>query len=159
MKQQEAFDLLNAQLNDIPKAQIRSLSLAVLPRLMDVLDSNQATCSHCKKYSTEGEVFVKDIAPLFQQDTLTTKKFEQWVDESQKHLKNAHQQQVRGRITSLYTAIGMALGVLIAWLCSLLFPNQGTFTFIGLGWAIGMLAGYFSGKLKENKLKQTNKLY
>ncbi|WP_439184191.1 hypothetical protein [Carboxylicivirga taeanensis] len=159
MNQQEAFDLLNEQLQDIPKVQIRSMSLAVLPRLMNTLDRNHDTCTHCKKFSAEGEIFVRDIRPLFEQNISTIKKFEQWVDEAQKHLTNAHQQQVKGRITSTYTAVGMGLGIAIAAAYSLLAAHTITITSISLGWAIGMLTGFIAGKIKENKLNQNKKLY
>ncbi|MCU4154597.1 hypothetical protein J1N10_01330 [Carboxylicivirga sp. A043] len=159
MKHQEAFDLLNEQLNDIPKAQIRSLSLAVLPRLMNALDENSEACPDCKKLGNEGEHFVRNIRPLFQQDTNATKQFEQWVEEAQKHLKIKHQQHVKGRLTSTYTTIGMAIGTLIAFGYIYLSNNEHMLGGISIGWAIGMLAGYIFGKVQERKLSQQNKLY
>ncbi|MBR8535696.1 hypothetical protein KDU71_09015 [Carboxylicivirga sediminis] len=159
MKQQEAFDILNAQLKDIPKVQIRSLSLAVLPRLINVLDTHMDKCPHCRKFNIEGEAFINNIAPLFKDDISSRKQFEQWVDESQKHLKIEHKLQVSGRITSAYTAIGMALGAIIAFGVSLLLENANTLANVSIGWALGMLTGYMTGKITENKLKQDNKLY
>ncbi|MCG8581319.1 MAG: hypothetical protein MI866_15460 [Bacteroidales bacterium] len=159
MKQEEAFTILNSQLKDIPKVEIRSLSLAVLPRLMNVLDNNMTTCTHCKKFSNEGEVFVRNIRPLFQQDIATGKRFEQWVEETQKHLKSTHHQHVKGRITSSYTTIGMVIGVSIGLLISLATDKELMIANASIGWALGMLAGYIGGKLKEGKLNKSNKLY
>ncbi|WP_430813482.1 hypothetical protein [Carboxylicivirga sp. RSCT41] len=159
MKQEEAFDLLNDQLKDIPKAEIRSLSLAVLPRLMNVLDNNMAKCTHCKKFSNEGEAFVANIRPLFKQDIATIKRFDQWAEETQKHLKHTHQQHVKGRITSSFTTIGMLCGVSLGLLASLVNGTEMMIANASIGWAFGMLIGYSGGKLKENKLKLKNKLY
>ncbi len=159
MKHKEAFDLLNEQLEDIPKAQIRSLSLAVLPRLINALDEQSAACPHCKKLGNDGEHFVRNIRPLFEQDIKASKQFEQWIEEAQKHLKVEHQQHVKGRITSTYTTIGMALGTLIAFGYLYLSSNEQMMGGISIGWAAGMLAGYIAGKVQERKLSQHNKLY
>lgn len=159
MKQQEAFDLLNVQLKDISKVQIRSMSLAVLPRLMNVLDKNQETCTHCQKFSHEGEAFVRNIRPLFEQDLLTGKRFEQWIDESQKHLRTTHAQTVKGKTTSLFATIGMSAGILSGLIFTLLMPETSALANISLGWTIGMLTGYTAGKLKEKSLARDNKLY
>lgn len=159
MKHQEAFDLLNEQLINIPKMQIRSMSLEVLPRLIDRIDSNQNQCSACKDLNITGEAFIHDIKPIFNQDKETIKKFENWVDESQKHLKKEHQQTPKGRLTSTYTTIGMAIGTVIAYLIIKITGQEGILSSISIGWAIGMLAGYIIGKVKEKKLTRNNKLY
>jgi hypothetical protein len=159
MKYQEAFDLLNNQLKDIPKAQIRSLSLAVLPRLMDALHNNSERCPSCLKLGHQGEAFVKNIRPLFEQNVKINKSFEQWVDESQKHLRIEHQQRIKGRITSTYITIGMAIGTLIAFGYIYLLNKEELLGGISIGWACGMIIGYIAGKLKEQKLSKLNKLY
>ncbi len=159
MKQQEAFDLLNDQLQDIPKVQIRSMSLAVLPRLMNVLDKNHKSCPDCNRISHEGEVFVRNIRPVFEQDIPTIKKFERWVNTSQAHLKNRHGQVAKGKTTALYTAVGVAIGILLTLVFIWMKPEVNTLAHISLGWVIGMLGGYVSGKLKETSLAQKEKLY
>ncbi len=159
MKQDEAFDLLNAQLKDIPKAQIRSMSLAVLPRLINALESHQDTCPNCSKLNKDGEAFIRNIRPLFEQNIPEIKKFEQWVETSQKHLKQDHQQHVKGRVASTYTTIGMATGTLSAFLYLQFVPEISTFGSISLGWTIGTVVGYVVGKIKEQILSKKDKLY
>ena len=159
MKHQEAFDLLNEQLKDIPKSQIRIMSLSVLPRLMDILDHKQETCPYCRNHSHQGESFVKDIRPLFEQNIQKTKSFEHWVDEAQKHLKTEHKLHVKGRIASTYTTIGMAIGAFIGFILAYFFDLNTVIGTISIGWAIGMILGYSSGKLRERKLHKNNHLY
>ncbi|WP_430810239.1 MULTISPECIES: hypothetical protein [unclassified Carboxylicivirga] len=159
MKQEEAFDQLNAQLKDIPKVEIRTLSLAVLPRLMGVLDSHSHQCSHCRKYSNDGAAFVSNIRPLFQQDANINKRFEQWVEETQKHLKATHKQHVKGRTTATYTTLGMISGSCLGALISLMIASGHLMAGVSIGWAIGVLIGYIGGKLKEQKLNQKQLLY
>jgi len=159
MNQKETFDTLNAQLKDIPKVQIRLMSLSVLPRLMGALDNNHKQCPDCKKYCSEGEHFVNDIRPLFNQDIKVQKSFEKWVEKSQKHLKNMHQQHVKGRLTSTYTTIGMIFGCLLAFLYLQITKTDNYIGGLSLGWAIGMVIGYFTGKVKESRLNKINKLY
>lgn len=159
MNQQETFDTLNKQLKDIPKVQIRLMSLAVLPRLMGALDHNQDHCSDCKKHSTEGSLFVNNIRPLFNQERNVQKNFEKWVDNAQKHLKDKHQQHVKGRLTAIFTTICMIAGCLIAILYLNITNTTNYISSISLGWGIGMITGYFIGKIKENRLNKNNKLY
>jgi len=159
MNQQETFDTLNEQLKDIPKVQIRLMSLSVLPRLMGALDANQQHCPDCKRYNKEGGQFVNDIKPLFNQDLKVQKSFEKWVDNAQKHLKTKHQQRVKGRLTSTYATIGMLTGCLIAFLYMKVTGSTNYIGNISLGWAIGMTVGYFTGKLIESRLSKNNKLY
>ncbi len=159
MEHKECYDLLNEQLKDIPKMEIRSLSLAVMPRLMDVLHKNQSACNHCKHFTKEGEIFTKDISPLFGADVKAKRNFENWVSESQKHLTTVHQQRVKGRLTSTYAAIGMLAGTAITTSYSWLSDGDNLIGMAGLGWAVGVLAGYITGKIKENNLSKNNKLY
>ena len=159
MNQQETFDILNAQLKDIPKAQIRLMSLSVLPRLMGVLDSNRNHCSDCNQYSHEGSCFVNDIRPLFNQDRNVQKNFEKWVGNAQSHLKNQHQQGVKGRLTAVYTSIGMALGCITALVFLQITNSDNYLGGISLAWTVGMLIGYSTGKIKERRLNKNNKLY
>ncbi|MBK3518377.1 hypothetical protein [Carboxylicivirga marina] len=159
MKQQEAFDILNSQLSDVSKSQIRSMSLEVLPRLINTLHENSNNCPSCKKHEQQGDNYVNDIRPLFEQDIRFIKEFERWVDSSKKHLKATHKQHPRGQISSTYTTIGMAIGTFIAFLISYFINNNNILGGLSIGWAIGMLFGYSIGKLKEKKLGQLNKLY
>ncbi|MCT4589022.1 MAG: hypothetical protein N4A71_14465 [Carboxylicivirga sp.] len=159
MKQEEAFNILNEQIKDIPKAQIRSVSLAVLPRLMQVLDDHLDKCPHCQKFSQEGENYVNDIRPIFGEDVKANKQFEQWAHESQKHLKIEHEQYVKGRTTSVYITIGMAIGTLVAFIYSYFLAENNIAGSISIGWAIGLVVGYMAGKLKENKLRKNKQLY
>lgn len=159
MKHEEAFDLLNEQIKDIPKAQIRTVSLAVLPRLMNALDQQQESCPQCLKHSRQGEDFVNNIRPLFEQNIKMSKSFEQWADEAQKHLKVRHQQHVKGRVTSTYTTIGMAIGTFIAFIYSYFIVENSIAGTISIGWAVGLIFGYISGKLKENTLRKNQQLY
>lgn len=159
MKYQEAFDLLNEQLKDIPKAQIRSMSLSVLPRLMDVLDHNHTKCPYCQKMSKDGSRYVHNIRPLFEQDMSINKHFEQWVESSQKHLKTEHNQYVKGRITSAYATYGMTIGTLIAFAYIYITGGETSIGGISIGWTCGMLIGYLSGKIKEQRLAKNNQLY
>ena len=159
MNQKDTFDTLNEQLKDIPKAQIRLMSLAVLPRLMGALDNNKSHCVDCKRYSNSGEEFIKNIRPLFSQDRQAQQNFENWVTEAQKHLKTRHQQQVKGRITSTYATIGMLAGCALALFYLLLTNGSNYIGGISLGWALGMISGYIVGKTKENKLSRNHKVY
>ncbi|MCU4176371.1 hypothetical protein [Carboxylicivirga sp. N1Y90] len=159
MEHNECFSLLNEQLKDISKVEIRSLSLAVLPRLMNVLHINQNHCNECKRFTKEGEVFVHDISPLFGNDVRAKRSFENWVTTSQQHLTNVHQQQTKGKLSASYAAIGMFLGIIIASAYTWLSGGENYIGMAGLGWAAGTIAGYITGKLTENKLSKNNKLY
>nr|WP_321453327.1 hypothetical protein [uncultured Carboxylicivirga sp.] len=158
MDRRTTFDTLNQQLEKIPKAQIRSLSLAVLPRLMGALHNKVDECPHCKKLNNQGEVFVNDIQQLFN-DHKALAPFENWVEESQKHLKKDHQLHVRGRISATYSTIGMLTGIFVPALYVWLSAETNYIGYISLGWLIGIFAGYISGKIVENRLHKDKKLY
>nr|WP_321405479.1 hypothetical protein [uncultured Carboxylicivirga sp.] len=158
MDRKTTFETLNEQLEKIPKAQIRSLSLAVLPRLMGAIHNQIDTCHHCKKYNDEGEVFVHNIQQLFN-DPKALGPFEDWVEQSQKHLKSEHRLHVRGRISATYATIGMLAGIIIGASYAWLSIESNYLAFISLGWLLGMLGGYIAGKIVENRLNKNNKLY
>lgn len=159
MNRQETFERLNQQLKDIPKSQIRSISLSVLPRLMGALYKSKGQCIECERFSKKGDVFVNDIKPLFAGDKEYIKDFEYWVEESQIHLKKDHGQQVRGRITSVYTTIGIITGTIFATAYCYFTKQTGYIGCVVLGWTIGMVAGYLGGKITERYLVKNNKLY
>lgn len=159
MDQQTTYDFLNEQLKDIPKAQIRSLSLSVLPRLMGAIHKQKEECPHCQKYNQQGETYINDIKQLFVDDIKTMREFENWVEHSQQHLKSEHQLQVRGRLTASYTIIGIIIGVVLFTVYTWLSSDENYTGFITLGLVAGMLGGYITGKIAENGLQKNNKLY
>lgn len=159
MEHDECFSLLNEQLIDVSKVEIRSLSLAVLPRLMNVLHNNQEDCNECTRFTKEGEAFVNDISPLFGNDVRAKRNFENWVSTAQQHLTNVHQQQTKGKLSALYATIGMFLGIIIASAYTWLSDGENYIGMAGLGWVVGTLGGYVTGKLTEDRLSKNNKLY
>lgn len=159
MDQQSTYHILNEKLKDIPKAQIRSLSLSVLPRLMGALHKHKNSCPDCMKFQQEGVLFVNNVKQLFADDVKTMRQFESWVNQSQKHLKADHQLQVKGRLTATFTTIGMFLGIILPAIYVVISKGSNYIGYISLGWVIGMLAGYTAGKIKENGLQKHHKLY
>lgn len=159
MTYQETFDKLNEQLKDVPKSQVRSLSLEVLPRLMAILHAHKSTCHHCQLLSNEGEGFVNHIAPLFGDNPNELKKFEDWVERAQKHLSEAHQLKVKGRTVAAYAAVGALLGIVWGIIHGYITEVPEYIGIVSSTSVIGMLVGYVLGKMKEKALKRDHRLY
>ncbi|MBS2097940.1 hypothetical protein [Carboxylicivirga linearis] len=152
------YNKLNDQLEKIPKAQIRSLSLAVLPRLMGAIDNQKEKCHHCEKFNDEGEKYVNNIQDLFN-DPRALKPFENWVEQSQQHLKQEHHLHVKGRIGATYSTVGMLAGILLPAMYVWLSSETNYMGFVSVGWLIGLTTGYVAGKIVERRLSKENKLY
>ncbi len=159
MDQKSTYNILNEKLKGIPRAQIRSISLAVLPRLMGAIHQNKENCPDCKKFNQQGEYFVDNIKDLFTDNVATVRQFENWVELSQNHLKLDHQLRVKGKLTATYTAIAMVAGIFIAALYVWFSGGDNYIGYISLGWLAGMLGGYLAGKLHEARLNKHHKLY
>jgi len=159
MEAKEVIQILNAKLEKVPKAEVRSMGLEVLPRLIDVLHHQKDTCPDCRMLHDEGVSHIEDIIALFGQDLAIQKKFENWVSKTQSHLKHQHGMVAKGRTAAAYIFTGIAVGVIIGALVMYLTENENVLRGAILGWVVGMLIGWSIGKIKENKLQKKHHLY
>lgn len=159
MEAKEVIQLLNTKLENVPKAQVRSMGLEVLPRLIDVLHQRRPACSDCKKLHDEGIRHIDQIGALFGDDLAVQKKFESWVDRSQRHLKEYHGMVAKGRTSSVYVVSGIVGGMVIGALSMYMISAENSIGGAVLGFVCGMLIGWIVGKMKESKLRKEQKLY
>lgn len=159
MEAKEVIQILNAKLEKVPKAEVRSMGLEVLPRLIDVLHHQKETCPDCRKFHDDGVNHIEDIIALFGQDLLIQKKFENWVSQTQSHLKGQHRMVAKGRTAAAYVFAGISVGVVIGVLVMYLTENENILGGAILGWVCGMLIGWSIGKVKESQLQKKHHLY
>jgi len=159
MEAKEVIQILNAKLEKVPKAEVRSMGLEVLPRLIDVLHHQKETCPDCRKLHDNGIKHIEDITTLFGPDLSVQKRFENWVVETQSHLKQQHGMVAKGRTAAAYIFTGIGIGVVIGALVMYLMDNENILGGAILGWVCGMLIGWSIGKMKESKLQKKHFLY
>jgi len=159
MEAKEVIQILNAKLEEVPKAEVRSMGLEVLPRLIDVLHHQKEVCPECRKLHDDGVKHIENILALFGQDLAIQKTFENWVSETQSHLKNQHGMVAKGRTAAAYIFFGISVGVVTGIVIMYLTENENILGGAVLGWVCGMLIGWSVGKIKESKLQKKHHLY
>jgi len=159
MEAKEVIQILNTKLEKVPKAEVRSMGLEVLPRLIDVLHHHKKTCPDCRQLHDDGIHHMEDIISLFGTDLSVQKKFENWVSETQSHLKHQHGMVAKGRTAAAYIFAGVVFGVVFGVAVMYLTKNENLFGGAILGWVCGMLIGWSVGKIKESKLQKRHHLY
>jgi hypothetical protein len=159
MTKQEAIDKMNEQLEHIPKAEIRLLNLAVLPRLTGALNDKSDSCRECAELHDTCVEFVNDIVQVLRGTQQQREEFESFVSNAFMHLQHDHDTLPKGRLLSVSVLTGMLLGTGFALLLNYFFMGRDIIGYGVLGWVIGVVAGYGAGKLRENKLKKDNRLF
>ncbi len=159
MEAKEVIQILNAKLEKVPKAEVRSLGLEVLPRLIGVLHRQAGSCPDCRNFHDHGVMHVEEIVSLFGPEVSDRKKFEVWVEGAQQHLKHHHGMVAKGRTGAVYILAGIGFGLVTGSLVTYLTGGTNILSGAILGWVCGMLIGWIVGKIKENKLRQEDLLY
>ena len=158
MKKEEITEKLNKQLAGISKAEIRAANLEVYPRLVAALYERSASCSTCKELYDKSLVYADDIVPVLRGPKEKGKEFEQFVNEALMHLHQKHKTLPKGKILSVSVLVGMLLGLSIAVIAGY-FINENIMQYGALGWLIGTLAGWITGKIRERNLKEKNRIF
>ena len=159
MEKNEIFDHLNAQLEGTSRFSIRELGLEVLPRLMPRLEMLGHTCVVCEEARQKGLLYVYDIKVLVQPDMTVKKQFELWADSTQKHLKSVHHVYAKGEILARHLLVGVVCGLFLGLLVPFFMGDKNYIGFVLLGWFLGALLGWVSGKIVEMKVSTTMRLY
>ena len=150
---------LEVKVEKIPRVQAVISNFEVLPRLGKLLADKADTCSDCLMYWQKLQDSTQHIDQFFEGGNRYSIEFENLVELIMQHLKVRHRIRPKGYLLSLYTLIGIGIGlitgVFVAWLF-LAGEFKGS---VILGWLIGMILGWFAGIRKENKMRKAGQIF
>ena len=160
MSKPDIAEKLNGQLEKmkVSRAEIRALRLEVYPRLIDALEQRSGSCSTCKELYKQSEKFTDDIVPVVKGTADVRKKFEEFVNSALGHLHDDHGALPKGKLLSVSVLVGMLTGLSIAVITGYIMDDD-VMRFGALGWMIGVIAGWVTGKVRESNLKKEGKLF
>ncbi len=160
MTYKEWMDLMEEKANKISKIKASSASLEVLPRLGKILSDKSGECPECKMYWKQLQDKTEFLDLFFHDGNTFRVEFEKVVNDSMSHLKQQHNIRPKGLILSIYSMVGMVVGVLFGFLLtytSLLDVSmKGS---VIMGWITGLMIGWFFGKRKERKMGKAGNVF
>ncbi len=158
MKSSEISEKLNEQLKGVPRAEIRAANLEVYPRMVEALYNRSSSCDRCRELYDESSKFTDDIASVIKGTPEQRKEFEEFVRVAYMHLHEVHKTLPKGKILSVSVLVGMLLGLSFAVIIGY-FMDQDLLRYGALGWILGVIAGWITGKIRENNLRKKNRQF
>ncbi len=143
----------------LPRVQAAISNFQVLPRLGKLLSVKSKDCPDCRLYWKRLQESTLHLEEFFKDGNSYSVNFEDLVDEIMRHLKFNHQIRPKGYLLSIYTVVGMVVGLVLSATLTFLINQQAMKAGLILGWLIGMLVGWFIGKYKEDKLRKNHQLF
>ncbi len=161
---QEQINQWHEKINDVlsksSRVDVRLLGIDLLPRIMAVLEDKAKNCSQCNTNFNHLVNLIPELPDIIlPQNKTQLNHFIETIQTINTHLKQSHQITPKGQLFSIISAIGMGVGVILGAITSyLLFPEKMLF-FIIMGWTLGLLLGYITGKFIENHKMKNKQLY
>ncbi|MGQ1788209.1 MULTISPECIES: hypothetical protein [unclassified Saccharicrinis] len=153
------MDTLEEKATRIPKIQGVFSNFEVLPRLGKLLSVKSVKCPECKIYWQKLQESTEHLDEFFNDGNRYSIDFDNLVEEILHHLKSQHSIRPRGLVLSVYTVVGMAIGLGVGGAWGLLFRPDSLKGGIILGWLLGVMIGWFAGKYKEGKMRKSNQIF
>ncbi len=150
---------LEVKVEKIPRVQAVISNFEVLPRLGKLLADKASTCSDCLMYWQKLQDATQNIDQFFEGGNRYSIEFENVVELIMQHLKVRHHVRPKGYLLSLYTLIGMGVGLLVGVFVAWIFLGGEFKGSVILGWLLGMMLGWFAGVRKENKMRKADQIF
>jgi hypothetical protein len=150
---------LEKKAEKLPRMQARFSNFEVLPRLGKMLETKAADCSECRAYWQNLQKSTEKLDEFFDDGNTYSREFEDLVSEINIHLRSFHHTRPKGYMLSVYVLVGMLVGVSVAALVSFFFYRESVKGIVILGWLLGVMVGWFLGKVKETKMRKSNQLF
>ena len=156
---QDWMDYLEDKASKISKIQAVISNFEVLPRLGKLLEAKASDCPECHLYWKKLQESTEHLDEFFKDGNRYSINFDNLVEEILNHLKLQHSIRPKGYVLSIYTILGMGLGLLVGAVMGLLFLSVPLKGGVVLGWLIGVMIGWFTGKYKEEKMRKANLIF
>ncbi|GAF03974.1 hypothetical protein [Saccharicrinis fermentans] len=153
------LDALEEKATRIPKVQGVFSNFEVLPRMGKLLSEKAKECPECKMYWKKLQEATEHLDEFFNDGNSYSADFDELVGEVLRHLKATHAIRPKGLVLSIYTVVGMALGLGVGGAWVLLFHLESFKGGVVLGWLVGVMIGWFAGKFKEERMRKENQIF
>lgn len=147
---------LKIQINKVERLKVGYINVRLLNNLAKKIDLLSPQCSTCKAYKKEFELILPDVVTRIEEPEFRNS-YESTLVEVSEHLKKKHGFSKEGYYKSLYTFIGIVIGLVVAFLSSYFVVDRDVYTFFFYGGLIGVAIGYFVGLAKDKKIKAAGK--
>ena len=151
--------LLEERFQGAPREAARFYGLEILPRLLHRLDSESPNCRVCAGQLKQIDEITESVAQRMRDKEARLDDFQKLLQQSGKHLEQAHQTVPSGLWLSRFTVGGLAAGALLSGLYAWLVQHHDMGGLLLLGTVMGLAAGYAAGKFKEARLRKQKKSF
>ena len=127
-------------------------------KLAKRIDSFSVTCATCKHLKTSIEEISENLNDYLKGDIVSRKKYERKLDEMNKHIRSIHKIYPKQFNLSLFSFIGLAVGLLAGWFIAYLVDKEYAKHGLILGFMFGIIVGRIIGKIRDNKLKKEGRV-
>lgn len=152
-------ETLSNRLEGTPREAARFYNLEIMPRMMHVLSQHKDECSECAHLFNTMDNMTQQLPEWLKEENPELKNFQTSRQQILHHLHSSHQIVAKGLWLSRIVALGLAAGILLAWLSNMIFTQTELKGLLISGATAGSMIGWVIGKLIENRLKKQNKIF
>ncbi len=144
---------INVQIEGVKRLEVGYINMRLLNNTAKKIDEFAHNCTVCKQYKSDYNELLPELVKRIEESNFRNK-YEQKLVEVSKHLKKSHSIMPKKYYASLYTFIGILIGLAVSYgITYSFYPNliliallYGTFT--------GLIIGRIIGLLKDKKLSK-----
>ncbi len=148
---------INSEKEKLHRRDQRYFQVDQIIRIAERLNNNEDDCIECRKHKIVMEDISLNLANYITTSPAKKREFEKKTDAIKNHLKLAHNIFPVYYYVGYFSFVGLASGIIIGLLLGFAFPNyfyQSLVFFL----SIGLIAGYYSGNSKDNKVRRDKRL-
>lgn len=147
---------IKTQIEGIKRLDAGFINVRLLNNSAKKLDEFSGVCSNCKQLKKDYEAILPEVVKRVEEPEFRDN-YEKKLIEVSKHLEKQHGIMPKKYYASLYTLIGIGVGLASGYLLTYLIREDLVYTGLFYGGIGGVLFGYFLGFKKDKKLSALGK--
>jgi len=152
--EEKVFNLLkNEKTRDI-----RFFRIEEMLRMAERADKYSLTCKECLSFKNRLENGYESLKKAVQYPGKERKELDKLETQMSSHMKKVHGFYPPLYFLYLYSAIGILIFMVIAFIIYLIFPSLSLLNIMAVAFAAGVIIGQIKGHKKDNKIKREGKI-
>ncbi len=144
---------VSLRLREMKEMQVRHLNIKLFNQTAKKIDIYAENCPKCKAYQQDYNQILNTFDDLLKDDTLK-KSYEAKLIETTHHLKKEHRVRPSNYYISLYSLLGIGIGLLITGIYAYSVHQTLINTAVIYGALIGNILGWAIGYFTDKKMKR-----
>lgn len=154
---QHTISLLNEKLKNIKQRDIRFYRVEEFKRNIERVGDFSKNCPFCEKEKLNITEIVEKTDQAIHIPGKSRREYDQLISRIASHMQKKHGFFTPYYYTYLFSFFGMVSGLLLGYLLMRLFPAHSG-AMLSAGFIAGLVTGYFSGNIKDGKVRSSKKL-